>query len=511
MPRESATTAGMKTPSKVPSLRIRKANTAGIHPNGRYVLYWMIATRRTETNYGLQRAAEWCRELHRPLVILEALRVGYPWASLRLHRFIIQGMVDNAAALESKTALYYPYLEPEDGRGKGLLEALSQQACIVVTDDFPCFFIPGMIRAAAEKVPVALEAVDSNGILPMRAGEQEYKTAYSFRRFLQKALPLHLTDRPLQDPLGQLPVMHPDSLPENAVKRWPPLGSKELEVLSRSDLSNFPMDHGVKAALFTGGRRAGLKRMKEFLENGLADYPERHNEPELEGTSGLSPYLHFGHIGAHEILREILQRESVSLPRPGKKATGKRTGWWGMGEGAEAFLDELLTWRELGFNMCHFRKDYDAYESLPDWARKTLDDHRKDQRDVVYSLDEFESGGTHDPLWNAAQMQLVREGRIHNYLRMLWGKKILEWSPSPEDALHTMITLNNKYAVDGRDPNSYSGIFWTLGRYDRAWGPERRVFGKVRYMSSENTARKVGVKRYVTRYAPRPVPAGSRD
>jgi deoxyribodipyrimidine photo-lyase len=492
----------MKTPSQVPLLRIRKANRAAIHPNGRYVLYWMIATRRTETNYSLQRAAEWCRELNRPLVILEALRVGYPWASLRLHRFIIEGMVDNAVSLKGRNALYYPYLEPENGRGKGLLQALSQQACIVVTDDFPCFFIPGMIHAAAENVPVALEVIDSNGILPLRAGEQEYKTAYSFRRFLQKVLPIHLTDRPLQDPLGGLPVMHPDSLPENAVKRWPPLGSQELEELSRSDLSSFPLDHGVKDARFTGGRRAGLERMQEFLENGLALYPERHNEPELEGTSGFSPYLHFGHICTHEIVEGIVERESASLPRPGQKATGKRTGWWGMGEGAEAFLDELLTWRELGFNMCHLRKDYDAYESLPDWARKTLDDHRKDQRAVIYSLDEFESGRTHDPLWNAAQMQLVREGRIHNYLRMLWGKKILEWSPSPEDALHTMITLNNTYAVDGRDPNSYSGIFWTLGRYDRAWGPERRIFGKVRYMSSENTARKVGVKRYVTWYAP---------
>ena len=258
----------------------------------------------------------------------------------------------------------------------------------------------------------------------------------------------------------------------------------------------------MKEALFKGGRRAGLERMQEFLENGLALYPERRNEPELEGTSGFSPYLHFGHICTHEILKEIFEKESWSFNRLGRSTTGKRTGWWGMGEGAEAFLDELLTWRELGLNMCHLRKDYDAYESLPDWARKTLHYHRADKRDYIYSLDELESGLTHDPLWNAAQMQLVREGRIHNYLRMLWGKKILEWSQSPEDALHTMITLNNKYALDGRDPNSYSGIFWTLGRYDRAWGPERRIFGKIRYMSSENTARKVGVKRYKEWYAP---------
>jgi deoxyribodipyrimidine photo-lyase len=172
-----------------------------------------------------------------------------------------------------------------------------------------------------------------------------------------------------------------------------------------------------------------------------------------------------------------------------------------MSAGAEARLDELVTWRELGFNMAARRDDYDRYESLPDWARKTLEKHQRDRRPTVYSLEDFEAAATHDPLWNAAQRQLVREGRIHNYLRMLWGKKILEWSASPRDALETMIELNNRFALDGRDPNSYSGIFWCLGRYDRAWGPERPIFGTVRYMSSENTARKLHVTQYLRRYA----------
>ncbi len=160
-----------------------------------------------------------------------------------------------------------------------------------------------------------------------------------------------------------------------------------------------------------------------------------------------------------------------------------------------------MTWRELGFNLCAKRADYDRYESLPLWCRTTLEEHAGDRRSPAYSLAEFETAATHDPLWNAAQVQLVREGRIHNYLRMVWGKKILEWSASPRAALEIMIELNNKYALDGRDPNSYSGIFWILGRYDRAWGPVRPVFGKIRYMSSENTARKVRVKDYVARYA----------
>jgi deoxyribodipyrimidine photo-lyase len=171
---------------------------------------------------------------------------------------------------------------------------------------------------------------------------------------------------------------------------------------------------------------------------------------------------------------------------------------------AEAFLDQLITWRELGFNMCAHRSDYDRYESLPGWARTTLARHATDRRDSIYTLETFERAQTHDPLWNAAQGQLVAEGRIHNYLRMLWGKKVLEWTAAPEDALAVLIELNNTYAIDGRDPNSYSGIFWTLGRYDRPWGPERPIYGTVRYMSSANTARKMNVRAYISRYAPSP-------
>jgi deoxyribodipyrimidine photo-lyase len=171
-----------------------------------------------------------------------------------------------------------------------------------------------------------------------------------------------------------------------------------------------------------------------------------------------------------------------------------------MSDGTEAFLDQLITWRELGFNMCSNGKDHDRFESLPAWANRELSEHEKDPRPFLYSIDELEAAETHDPLWNAAQRELLQEGRIHNYLRMLWGKKILEWSPSPLEALESMIELNNKYALDGRDPNSYTGIFWVLGRYDRPFGPSRPIFAKVRYMSSRSTARKLELDNYMSRY-----------
>ena len=240
--------------------------------------------------------------------------------------------------------------------------------------------------------------------------------------------------------------------------------------------------------------------LKLFLNEHLESYAHFRNEPEKEVTSRLSPYLHFGHISSHQVFHEIAHKEQWSPQRLIAEGRGQRRGWWGMGESAESFIDQLVTWRELGFNACYWCEDYDRYESLPPWAIQTLDEHEADEREYLYSLEQLEKAKTHDLLWNASQMQLVQEGHIHNYLRMLWGKKILEWSRSPRQALENMIELNNKYALDGRDPNSYSGILWVLGKYDRAWGPERKIFGKVRYMSSQNTARKVRVKDYIKRY-----------
>jgi len=483
----------------VPAHRIRRANDVPVNPRGDFVLYWMIANRRVTWNFSLQRAADHALELDKPLVILEALRIGYPWACERFHRFILEGMADNARRLQKADVLYYPYVEPAPDADKGLLAALASRACLIVTDDFPAFFLPRMVASATTKIPVHFEMIDSNGLLPMGATDRIFPTAYAFRRFLQKTLPAFLTERPKADPLRGVSLKILKTLPRAVVSKWPP-ASPLLLSGDPSALASFDLDHGVGPVVLHGGTRQATIKLKGFLNKGLSLYSENRNHPDLEGSSGLSPYLHFGHLSAHQVFHQTARKEAWSMNMLSQKTTGGRSGWWGMSEAAEAFLDQLVTWREVGFNMCLRQTDYDRYDSLPDWALRTLKQHEKDQRPYLYSLEDLENAQTHDSLWNAAQVQLIREGRLHNYLRMLWGKKILEWTPSPRVALDTMIELNNKYALDGRDPNSYSGIFWVLGRYDRAWGPERSVFGKVRFMSSKNTARKLQLRNYLMKY-----------
>jgi len=486
----------------VPASRIRACNQEVVRADGEFVLYWMIAFRRTEWNFSLQRAVEWATELRKPLVVFEPLRIGYRWASDRIHRFVIDGMADNAAriaAMKKQGVSYFPYVEPSVNAGRGLLAALADRACVVVTDDFPSFFLPRMVSAVARRLSVKLEQVDANGLLPLHSTERVFTTAFSFRTYLQKVLLPHLAQVPQPDPLAgvKLPVLK--TLPAEITRRWPP-ASKKLLSGDVAELAAMPIDHSVGAVEQRGGPATARQRLRRFLRRHLAHYADNANEPDHDARSGLSPYLHFGQISPHELFHQLMARERWMPDRLAKSASGKREGWWGASPGAEAWLDQFVTWRELGYNLTSHRDDYDHFESLPDWARATLEKHARDRREYVYSIDELAAAATHDPLWNAAQTQLVREGRIHNYLRMLWGKKILEWTASPREALEIMIELNNRYALDGRNPNSYSGIFWVLGRYDRPWGPERPVFGTVRYMSSQNTQRKLHVEEYQRTY-----------
>ncbi|MEO1497932.1 MAG: deoxyribodipyrimidine photolyase [Planctomycetota bacterium] len=493
----------MPIESEVPDVRVRVMHgEAGPGPkaDGRYVLYWMTAFRRPRWNFSLQLAIDWARSLDKPLVVFEALRVDYRWASDRFHTFVLQGMHDNAAAFDGvKGATYYPYVEPKRGAADGLLKALAADAAVVVSDEYPCFFIPAQARAARRSIACRYELVDSNGVYPLRATEKVFSRAFDFRRHLQKELLPHLQDTPKEAPMRGVRLPSAEGVVDGVQQKWNPVSPDDLNDPSEL-VASLPIDHDVAPVEERGGYTAAGDRLEAFLDQRLASYEER-NEPERDVASGLSFHLHWGHISAHEVFDRVIEREQWTPDKTAEKAKGSSQEWWGMSPAAEGFLDELITWREVGFNFTSKRRDYDRYESLPDWARKTLAEHEPDDREHVYTLDEFEHAQTHDDLWNAAQRQLVREGRIHNYLRMLWGKKILHWSATPREALDVMIELNNKYAVDGRDPNSYSGIFWVLGRFDRAWGPERPIFGKIRYMTSDNTARKVRVKDYKRRYA----------
>ncbi|MBA3549013.1 MAG: deoxyribodipyrimidine photolyase [Nannocystis sp.] len=483
----------------VPASRLTLANAAPLRPGGDYVLYWMTAARRSTHSYALDRAIARARELGRPLLVFEALRCGYAWASDRLHAFVLAGMRDNAARFAAAGVAYYPYVEPAAGHGKGLLAALAASACVVVTDESPAFFLPRM-QAAAAALPVCIERIDGNGLLPLRAAEIVFPTAIGFRRFIQKRGRPYLDEHPRADPLARLELPR-TPVPKDILARWPAADEPLLQARPAA-LAALPIDHDV-GPCGSGGSAAASRTLARFLEHGLPRYDQR-NDPAAAVTSGLSPYLHFGHIGAHEVFAALMRREGWSPERLARTTSGSREGWWGVGAATEGFLDQLVTWRELGFNMCFYRPEHESYESLPMWAQNTLNEHAGDARAHLYSAAQLESAQTHDPLWNAAQRQLVRDGTIHNYLRMLWGKKVLEWSPDPRTALATLTHLNNKYALDGRDPNSSSGIAWTLGRYDRAWGPERPVYGKIRYMSSDNTARKLHVAAYLRQYADQP-------
>lgn len=485
----------------IPPLRLRDANEHPFRPQGEYVVYWMIASRRTRFNFALEHAVDRAREFGKPLLVFEPLRIRYRWASDRLHRFVIEGMRANAAAFTDRIVTYYPYVEPKPGAGTPLLHRLAKRACTVVTDEFPCFFLPHLIDAVKDRLPARLEVVDSNGLIPLRAADRTFTVAHSYRRWMQKRILDDLLEMPREYPLKGPALPRLRSLPKDITRRWQPADLPAL--LDRDGIAALPIDHSVASCPETpGGSEEAGRRLERFLANDLERYDSDRNHPDESATSGLSPHLHFGHISAHEIVERLLDQENWTPDRVGKP-NGKNHHFWNVSPSAEAFLDQILTWREIGFNHA-FRnpESYDKLESLPAWAQETLRKHAADPRPVTYSLQQFERSETHDEIWNAAQRQIVRDGVMHNYLRMLWGKKILHWTRSPQEALDFMIELNNKYGLDGRDPNSYCGILWVLGRTDRAWGPKRPIFGSVRYMTSDSTRKKVRLRDYLHRNRP---------
>ncbi len=447
------------------------------------VVYWMTSQRRLSWNHALDHAVARAQESGGGLVILEPLRADYPYASRRFHTFVQQGMVEHAAICKQAGVAYHSFMEPTAGAGKGLLAAYADHASLIVADDHPGFFFPHMLEAAA-RLPVRIEAVDSVGLLPLSAAGKPFVSAYQFRRFLHKHLVPHLLQPPSGEPLQEAPG---GKVPAEILDAWPATAVDEP--------LHFPIDDIPPVPETPGGHAPAAVRLAALVSN-IDRYPQR-NHPDAHAESGLSPYLHFGHIAAAEVAWAVLDQEDWHPGRLGD-AKGQRAGWWGLSEGAEAFLDQLITWRELGHVEARYNPRWRDFESLPGWARETLAAHDPD-RTAPYTLEVLEAAGTDDEIWNAAQRQLMAEGVIQNYLRMLWGKKILEWAPDAETALAWMLHLNDKYALDGRDPNSVSGIMWCLGRYDRAW-QERAVFGKVRCMTSQSTRRKLRLDGYLARW-----------
>jgi deoxyribodipyrimidine photo-lyase len=473
--------------------RRRRLNGEKARTGGDYVLYWMQIYRRLERNHALDYAVRCARELGRPLVIYEGLRLDYPWASARLHRFVLEGMQDNAAQAKRWGLNYWPFVERKKGEGRGLLARLAARSALVVTDDFPCFVVPAQSEALARRVEVPVFAVDSNGVVPLSLLGPPVSAAAHLRPRLHKAFAEAWPHRSAPRP------RLPDALRRRVDAPFDTWSGEDLDSL----VSTLPVDASVAPVpACRGGARAARARLRLFVKRRLRGYAEHRSEPrppEDGHASGLSPYLHFGHLSIEEVAEAVLATTGSFTPERLQVASrGRREGFFSDDPDVNSFLDEALTWRDLGFHWHRTRREdtLSLERALPGWALATLGAHSEDPRRWTYTMEELEAGETHDPLWNAAQRELVATGTIHNYLRMLWGKKVLEWSPSPAAAYRVLEHLNNKYALDGRDPNSYAGILWCFGLFDRPWAPERPVFGSVRYMSSENTARKFKLARY---------------
>lgn len=492
----------------IADIRRHDANDHPFRPDGDYVLYWMIAFRRPRFNHSLQHAVDRSIEFDKPLVIFEPLRTRYQWASDRIHAFVIEGMRSNAASFAKLPVTYFPYVEPRPGVGTPLLHQLAKNACTVVTDEYPCFFLPTMIDAVKNRIPARLELIDSNGVMPLRRPDRTFTVAHSYRRWVQKNIFDELADFPAANPVpNDLPRLENDSGATNRyekiVKRWP---AADLDALIDGDgLCEIPIDHSVRRSpILTGGADEADRRWQTFVDNKLSRYSDNRNHPDAVATTTMSSYLHFGHMSAFEMVDSIIDHENWT-PDKAADPNGKQTGFWNMTVDAEALMEQILVWREIGFNRSFREPDqYDKLESLPDWTQKTMAQTASHERPHLYTLEQFERSQTHDDLWNAAQREIVQTGIMQNYMRMLWGKKILHWTESPQQALDFMVHLNNKYGLDGRDPNSFCGIFWVLGRYDRAWGPKREVFGSIRYMTSDSTRKKLKLSKYLERFGDRP-------
>lgn len=423
------------------------------------VAYWMSRDQRSVDNWALFHAQEVAISKATPLIVIFNLVPDFLGAGERHYRFMIDGLREVKTSL-SKLGIPFHLL---GGDPTIIIPEFVQDNGIsyLVTDFDPLKIKRNWKKQIVGDLDIPVAEVDAHNIVPcwVSSGKQEYG-AYTIRPKIQRALPSFLDDL--------LPIKkHPFTLMEEPNNDW----ERAYQALD--------IDQEVPPVTWLrSGQTASLKALGDFIENRLESYDKARNDPTLEGQSGLSPYLHFGQLSAQRIALEV-NRSSASQ------------------EAKDTFLEELVVRRELSDNFCFYNHAYDSFEGFPSWARETLDIHREDSRDYLYSQKELEEGRTHDGLWNAAQMDMEERGKMHGHMRMYWAKKILEWTESPEEAMDMAIYLNDKYELDGRDPNGYTGIAWSIGGvHDRAWA-ERPIFGKVRYMSFNGARRKFDVDSYI--------------
>ncbi|TGL61606.1 deoxyribodipyrimidine photo-lyase [Leptospira sarikeiensis] len=480
-------------------IRVREGNKKPVLEEGEYILYWIRANRRLAWNHCLDYSIHLAKKFQKPLVIFESVMMEFEWSSPRLHRFLLEGICDTAADAEKLGFTYWSFVETEEHSLSEVVPTVLKNASAVITDDFPCFFLPEHAETLSEQLSCKLLLIDSNSITALASYEKSFEYARVFRprlhdRFVESYI------------LRSDPKPKSKGIPSSEHLKKPKyLFSAKKENINKTlskMRSKFPNVLPVSSKI--GGRVEGLKILKNFLKEGLPFYSEERSEPrppDRMKASALSPYLHFGMISVDEVVTAVLGSDPKidwSPDRINHSQRGKNEGFFHPNPNINSFLEELLTWRELGYLLFYkspsFRKDLSI---LPTWAKQCLQLHRGDERTYLYTKEEFENAKTHDPIWNAAQKELVLTGSMQNYLRMLWGKKVIEWSSSPEEAFRILEDLNHKYAYDGRDPNSYTGILWCFGAFDRPWFPERAVLGNIRYMSSDSTAKKFKLKPYL--------------
>jgi deoxyribodipyrimidine photo-lyase len=444
--------------------RIQPLNARSIQ-DGRYVLYWMQSSQRAECNHALEYAVGAANERNLPVVVAFGLTENYPEANVRHYAFMLEGLEEVRRGLHRRGIRFVLLRRsPELAATE-----MAREAALVVADRGYLRIQKQWRNHVAKNVPCAVVQVESDAVVPVEtASPKEEYTAGTLRPKLRRILQDYLV------PLAERPLRK-DSL------------SLSLDVDAEEDFQSLPgrmdIDRTVAPAKTARGGAARAKALLDrFIERKIGSYDTHHGDPGLDDSSHLSPYLHFGQIAPLAVALRVSGDRSVPAAA------------------REAYLEQLIVRRELSLNFVYYNERYDEFESLPDWAKKTLAGHAGDRREVLYSPGQWERAGTHDPYWNAAQREMVLSGRMHNYMRMYWGKKILEWSRTPAEAFRTALWLNNRYELDGRDPNGFAGVAWCFGKHDRAW-PERKIFGKIRYMNDAGLRRKFDMDAYLKKVA----------